>query len=733
MRKNYLLFGILFLSSLAGAQDTTFFFQQTAGPGFCINSDTSFTAFTGGFHKPRFSNVDLNRDGVQDIVVMDNEDYHVMTFLGNGDKSNPHFDYAPEYEVFFPRLFSWLIVRDFNGDGKGDLFTANNIGGVMVYKNVSANGKLAFKLYNDDLEHFDSDLNIFTPMFVSPADVPAIEDIDFDGDIDIMSFDPTGGNVTFYKNMTQEEYNHKDSFNFKVSTYCWGRFQENDSTNDLVFNTSCFLFKKGRHAGSNLLALDIDADNDMDLMLSDVSYSTAVVAVNAKSDNGHNRDTIHKAIVKYPPTDPMDVDLFPSLHYLDINFDKVNDLVAAPSSQEENFIVQNTWAYTNAGANNNPDFKLQQKDFIQGETIEFGEYTYPAFFDYDGDGDQDLFVASPTPYTNFEYEKAYYRLAQLENVGSAKRPVYKLINEDYLSLTARKLPYFAPAFGDIDNDGTVDLLLGTEKGRVILYSNANGPDKAASFSFASSFFKEAKVSGMAQACVVDISGDGKNDLILGDVNGTISYFQWKTDTLELITDNWGGIEVGYSGVGFASPFVADVDDDGKLELLVGDNLGYLYYYDDIDLTASTFKADHSIVLNQVTKTADQKDFGAFVSITGADVNDDGLVDLVLGSKRGGVSYLAGHLEVINGVYQPSVKSNVQVFPNPSTGHFTVSLGSENKRALVRVVNINGQVVQEQNINDQQTINASTLQGGTYLVMVYSEDGQISTHKLLIKP
>lgn len=732
MSKLNLLFILLFVSGLVGAQDTTFFFKQTPGPGLCIGSDTTFSAFTGGFHKPRFSNIDLNLDGKQDIVVLDNEDYHVMTFLGNGDENNPKFQYAPEYEYFFPQLYSWVIVKDFDGDGKGDLFTANNIGGVMVYKNTSNNGRLSFDLYNDDLEHFDGDLNIFTPMFVSPADIPAIEDIDFDGDLDVMSFDPTGGNVTFYKNFTIENYGHKDSFDFKVSTYCWGRFQENDSTNDLVFNTNCFLFKKAKHAGSNLLALDIDADNDMDLMLSDVAYSTAVVAVNKKKDISHNRDTIGSAITQYPVNDPMDVNLFPSLHYVDINFDGVYDLVAAPSSQENEFTVLNTWAYTNEGANNKPDFKFQQEDFIQGETVEFGEYTYPAFFDYDGDGDQDLFVASPTPYTNFEYDKAYYRLALMENVGTANRAIFKLKDDDYLDLTSRELPYFAPTFGDADNNGTIDLLLGTEKGRVNFYSNANTPGNVADFSFETGSFKQAKVSGMAQPYVVDISGDGKNDLIVGDVDGTISYFEWQTDTLVLVSNTWGDVEVGYSGIGFTSPVVADADNDGKLELMVGDNLGRLYYYDNIAPTVSSFKASNAVVFNTISKKSIQKDFGAFVSLAIADLNNDGLMDLAIGTKRGGVSYIEGHLEIINGVYQPSVESSVELFPNPSAGYFTIDLADESARALVRIVGINGQVALEQTIGNKDVINASSLRNGNYLVMVYTDSGSISTHKLLIK-
>jgi hypothetical protein len=61
----------------------------------------------------------------------------VLTFL----RQNDRYTYAPEYELFFPAdLLNWLLLRDFNCDGKKDLFTGDN-GGMRVFENITLAGE----------------------------------------------------------------------------------------------------------------------------------------------------------------------------------------------------------------------------------------------------------------------------------------------------------------------------------------------------------------------------------------------------------------------------------------------------------------------------------------------------------------------------------------------------------------------------------------------------------------
>jgi hypothetical protein len=154
------LFMALTIPLTAQEAQTVYVFKMSAGPGLLVNGDTSFSAFTGGFHRPQFANLDVDLDGVEDLLVFDNIDDYLTVFLGNGDGDKPRFDHAPGYEMRLPKCYSWVRLADFDLDGKMDIFTANRIGGAMVYKNVTANGNLLFELYNDDIKHYDPDIDM---------------------------------------------------------------------------------------------------------------------------------------------------------------------------------------------------------------------------------------------------------------------------------------------------------------------------------------------------------------------------------------------------------------------------------------------------------------------------------------------------------------------------------------------------------------------------------------------
>ena len=70
-----------------------------------------------------------------------------------------------------------------------------------------------------------------------------------------------------------------------------------------------------------------------------------------------------------------------------------------------------------------------------------------------------------------------------------------------------------------------------------------------------------------------------------------------------------------------------------------------------------------------------------------------------------------------------------IFPNPTSGEFTVAL-AEGVEATVEVVNMAGQIVASQNVEGSATINKA-LATGIYTVVVKS-NGAVSTQKLIVK-
>ena len=93
--------------------------QQNSIP-VIVNNDTLLNPWTGGFNSAQISKIDLNNDQIEDLFVFDRSSDKVITFISE----NNNFIYAPEYEKLFPSdLKNWVLLRDFNNDGKKDLFS----------------------------------------------------------------------------------------------------------------------------------------------------------------------------------------------------------------------------------------------------------------------------------------------------------------------------------------------------------------------------------------------------------------------------------------------------------------------------------------------------------------------------------------------------------------------------------------------------------------------------------
>jgi hypothetical protein len=608
----------------------------------------------------------------------------------------------------------------------------------MVYKNVTANGNLLFELYNDDIKHYDPDIDMRIGLYISPADIPGVGDIDGDGDMDVLSFDVGGGNITFYSNQSQEVYGHSDSFNMVVATYCWGRFMESDNNDSIIFAPRCFLFKKGQHAGSNMLPIDMDDDGDMDLLLADVSSKHITLLENGwnpRSGAPHVKDTMIGATYSWPKnTKPVELDLFPSIHWCDLDFDGVNDLVLAPGSQEERFVVYNTWQYRNKGTNKKPVFEFVRDDFIQGQTIETGERSYPALFDHDHDGDQDLFVASPSPYTNFEYDSAFYRIYYYQNIGSPDRPLFELADTDFLGLTKHKYPYAHPTFGDADNDGSPDLLIGLVNGRIAFFKNMALPTSTPKWEWQSDDFMDIKVSNNAAPFVHDVNRDGKMDLILGDFVGKVAYYAWDkaSGKLALKNDNWLEINVGTVSIGFSKPVMGDFDSDGEDELIVADNFGRLNYYNDLDLANNTATLERDKIYSEVTNTSYYHDFGREPIPAVGHLNGDKHLDLLLGNYRGGLYFLEGYADSGIGMINSPARSNIQVYPNPVHEVLHVRWDGQDKLGYLVITGLSGKTACKAWVENGSALPVGHLPQGVYVLRVQFNDGSFYATKL-VKP
>ncbi len=275
-------------------------------------------------------------------------------------------------------------------------------------------------------------------------------------------------------------------------------------------------------------------------------------------------------------------------------------------------------------------------------------YAFPVFADLDGDGDKDL-LASEVGY--YEGSVQYYK-----NIGTAANPEFDAPVHNPFGITLDSAIVF-PAFADLDKDGDTDLLTGDTYGNLKYYKNigtASNPQFAAPlvnpFGLSTTYY-------ISIPAFADLDGDGDMDLLVGEYYGNMQYFKNIGTTTNpqfaAPQQNPFGIPAAY-GIGF--PSFADLDRDGDQDLLVGEYYGNLQYFQNIGSASSPQFAsaqENPFGLSSVYELA---------SPTFADLDDDGDMDLLVGEYYGNFQYFENTSPV--GTHEFSANIALQLNPNP---------------------------------------------------------------------
>ena len=210
-RMNKSKYVLLFLISWqASAQEFTFKYDNSLK--IIQNGQVLPNALAGGLNAPQFSTCKLDNDGVEDLVIFDRTAQKITTFLAKQDNTGKYFwQYAPQYETAFPKISNWILLIDYNRDGKKDIFTYTP-SGIRVFNNISTD-KLAFQLAADPV--YSTGYSGKINLYVSATDIPAIVDIDNDGDYDIITFDSSGNFAFYHKNFCIENYKNSNILEFR--------------------------------------------------------------------------------------------------------------------------------------------------------------------------------------------------------------------------------------------------------------------------------------------------------------------------------------------------------------------------------------------------------------------------------------------------------------------------------------------------------------------------------------
>jgi hypothetical protein len=703
--------------------------------------------WAGGLNSCQFGEIDLNLDGIDDLVVFDRHGDRILPFLNKGVAGVVDYTYDPGLGQLLPELHEWVIFADYNCDGKQDIFTYLN-GGIRVFENIS-DSVLKFKLVTNQLESYYYTGKV--GIFVSLVDYPAIADIDLDGDPDILTFFGLGSFVEYHRNLSVEKNGTCDSLDYRLSDKCWGDFKESEGSNLITLNitcpykyvtvpmSTCSTGPDQKHTGSTMLALDLDGNSVKDLLLGDVDFPNLKALINGGTfDSAHitSQDTLF-------PGNSKGIRLFsfPAASNIDVDNDGVRDLIVSPFDPgltiSDNF--RSAWYYKNTGTNALPNFNFITDQFLQGEMIDAGSNSCPVLYDLNNDGLKDLIIGDYGFYDSSYYKNAILyskysaRIRYYKNRGTSENPVFEFVTDDLGNISTLQLTGAYPAFGDLDGDGDADMLLGSSDSTLMYFENLAGPNLSPSFAPPIKNYQQIKSSGYLTPQLFDLSGDGLNDLVFGNRDGVIHYYK-NSGTLinphfELVTNKLGNVNVtnpALSYTGYSTPCFFHTGEN-KIALLVGSEEGKIHYYTDIEENLTGTFPESNSLYKIITGTPFEITSGWRTAPAIDKISDPVFFDLLVGNYAGGVNYFTRKNSpvVIPAVKNKSIPihSRIKVFPNPADKMVTVDIGGmdEGSGCQISLIDLQGTTLFRLDLTSTNvtSFSAENLIPGVYIIKVFS--------------
>jgi hypothetical protein len=479
---------------------------------------------------------------------------------------------------------------DYDGDGDLDFVVGRSDGTVAYFENTGSADNPSYTQRTGSSNPFDG-------LQVSGNAVVELEDVDADGDFDVVA-GKNDGTLAYFENTGTSDnpsYQQRTGSNNPFSGFDVG----DDSAPKLA---------------------DFDGDGDLDGIIGSADGSITYLENTGSATNPNFSE---------PSSDPFDgvnvgQNAVPGL--ADVDGDGDLDLAVGKNSQN----ATNSIAYfENTGSVTNPSY-----DQRLGSANPFNGYqgtnSAPVFGDVDGDGDLDVPIGENDGQVRY-----------LENTGDLTRtPTYSDATDNPFSGEDAG-DNSAPALADFDGDGDLDAVSGKSATGQLVYFENTGTQRDPDYERQQSGnnpFSAFSFDGESAPLSLDFDGDGDYDVAVGLDDGSVAYLENTGSATNPSFDRRTGSNNPFDGVSFGNDAklgAADIDGDGDLDIVAGKANGELAY---LENTGSATNPSYT------QRTGSGNPFSG-LSVGGSsapaltDVDNDGTIDAVVGSQDGSVKYL----------------------------------------------------------------------------------------------
>ncbi|MFO0688375.1 MAG: VCBS repeat-containing protein [Myxococcota bacterium] len=624
------------------------------GTGTALAAATLFEARTGAANpldgidvgdqlNPAFG--DLDGDGDLDLVS-GQLGLGFVYFENTGSATSPAFvprtGLANPLDGLEAGYRTATALGDLDGDGDLDFLVGTSSGQFAYFQNTGTATSPAFVRRTGASNPLNS-------ARVNSAATPTLGDLDGDGDLDVVagSFD---GGFAYYRNTGSAT---SPAFSFALLSVtnfpdrlALGRYTrpvlgdlDGDGDLDLVFGGRYGAFRFVQNTGtatspafdvrsgalnpldgqdvgnrSAPALADLDGDGDLDLVSGEYLGSF------------FDFENISGGFVaRSGAANPLNAEVagsFASTSLGDLDGDGDLDLVVG--AQDGTF---RHWANTGSAAS--PVFVARTGAANPLDGQDAGDFSTPSLADLDGDGDLDLVAGSQSG------SFAYY-----QNTGSPTTPIFLLrvgaaSPLDGLSVGLTSVP----SLGDLDGDGDLDLLAGRDDGTLRYFENTGTRTSPAFVERvgAANPLNGQDVGVFSSPAMRDADGDGDLDVVTGNGPGTFAYFENTGHAASPAfvrrvgsANPLAGRDVG----SYASPTLGDLDGDGDVDLLAGEQGGSFFFFENTILEPALSVYE----LTGPQNPLDGENGGASTTPSLGDLDGDGDLDLVVGRYDGALVY-----------------------------------------------------------------------------------------------